>query len=218
VIDTDDLAQIASYLPSPSQISHHGEGCCNRALSWLTTLDRAYSFTSGNFDPPVWLRRRFGWAPHAWPIFWCQVPIAENLDCGALAALATELFRARGKIALPVQLALLYPKEAIEVWRVTWRSSLGHASWISENMCYHEACALLGNDEVEIWDPTEGRWLMPLSAMPQRYGELIAIRIFGHDSNKPLRFARQTLATDRWTLFAQERVHQNSHHAPHSDA
>jgi hypothetical protein len=85
-------------------------------------------------------------------------------------------------------------------------------------MCYHEACALLGNDEVEIWDPTEGRWLMPLSAMPQRYGELIAIRIFGHDSNKPLRFARQTLATDRWTLFAQERVHQNSHHAPHSDA
>lgn len=218
MIDKDDLAQITAYLPSPSQISHHGESCCNRALRWLVTLDRANSLKTGNFDPPAWLRRQFGWAPHAWPIFWCQVPLAESLDCGALAALATELFRARGKIALPVQLALQYPNEALDVWRSTWRSSLGHAAWISENVCYHEACALLGKEEVDIWDPTEGRWLMPLSTMPQRYGNLIAIRIFGHDSANPLRFASQTLEADRWTLLDQEVFHQKSHHAPHTDA
>lgn len=218
MIDANDLARITSYLPTPSQISHHGQSCCNRALRWLVALDRASSFTSGNFDPPVWLRRQYGWSPHAWPIFWCQVPLAEDLDCGSLAALATKLFQARGQIALPVQLALQYPKEAIEVWRETWRTSLGHAAWISENVCYHEACALPGKDEVEIWDPTEGRRLAPLTTIPQRYGQLIAMRIFGNESAQPLRFARRTLEQGKWTLFAHEIIGQFAPLAPHTDA
>ncbi len=206
MIDRSDLERVTSYLPSPSEISHHGKSCCNRALCWLTSLDRARSYNSGNFDPPVWLRRQYGWAPHKWPIFWCQVPLAEDLDCGSLAAVATELFRARGLNALQVQLALQYPSEAIEVWRETWRSSLGHAAWISDSVCYHEACALPGQNDIEIWDPTESRWISPVATMQQRYGNLIAMRIFGNESEKPLQFAHHRLERGKWTIFTEQPV------------
>lgn len=203
MIDTSDLVRITSYLPAPSHISHHGASCCNRASHWLAALDRANSIKSGKFDPPVWLRRQYGWAPHSWPIFWCQIPLADDLDCGSFAALTTELFRARGQTALPVQLALQYPKEAIEVWRETWVSSVGDAAWISKNICYHEACALPDKGEIAIWDPTEGRWLPPLTGVPQRYGHLVAMRIFDNEAGEPLKFSGQTLEHEKWTVFAE---------------
>jgi hypothetical protein len=204
VISATNLAKITAYLPAPSIISHHGKTCCNRALCWLHASDRANSLVGGDLDPPVWLRRQYGWAPNSWPIYWCQIPLAEELDCGSLAALATELFLARGQTVFRVQLALRYPREAIEVWRETWRASLGHAAWISEDICYHEACALPGKSELEIWDPTEGRLLAGRLAMPQRYGHLIAMRVFGNVSPESLRFGGRSLRQDGWTHFDQE--------------
>lgn len=199
MIDQRDLARITSYLSEPSSISHHRADCCNRASRWLFALDRANSFSSGSFDPPLWLRRQYGWAPHSWPIYWCQLPLVDDLDCGSLAALATELFRARGQTALPVQLALQYPQEAIAVWRNTWESSLGHAAWIGDKVCYHEACALPAQGELKIWDPTESKWLTSPAGAPQRYGQLIAMRVFGDKSAGPLTFAGRVIEPGQWT-------------------
>ena len=184
--DAAALNQITTYLPTPSKISHHNSLCCRRAKSWLLAIDHANSFVSDGYDPPVWLRRQFGWAPHKWPIYWCQIPLSKELDCGSLAALATELFIARGVEAYQVQLALEYPSEAISVWQETWQASLGHSDWISSSVCYHEACALPTKNEVDLWDPTEGRWMTKIGGVPQRYGQLLAIRIVDDSMPKPL--------------------------------
>lgn len=202
MIDSISLSKITSFFPSPSRISHHNASCCSRARSWLVALDRANSFISGDYDPPTWLRRQYGWAPHIWPIYWCQIPQVEDLDCGSLAALATELFVMRGQTAFQVQLALEYPPEAVNVWTETWQSALGHADWISDRICYHEACALPSNTGMDLWDPTECRWISALHSVPQSYGRLIALRVVSEKSISCINFNGREIIPGEWVTFS----------------
>src|SRR5207244_4063127 len=104
----DDWERLRDYLDAPSQFGDHGAVCCAVARGWLTAMDRSCSFRSGGWHPPAWLRARYSWGPVRWPVYWCEVPAADTLDCGSLAALATELFRRRGEKAASVQLILRY--------------------------------------------------------------------------------------------------------------
>src|SRR6187551_3598246 len=80
----------------PSHISHHGSLCCEIAREWITSTD--YSELNGDyvFTGPRWLRQRFKWGASTFPIYWCEAVRRSTLDCGALAALAHEVFKARG--------------------------------------------------------------------------------------------------------------------------
>src|SRR5437868_11913281 len=88
----------------PSQISHHGTLCCEIAREWINSTDFSELGGGSVFTGPRWLRQKFNWGASAYPIFWCEAARKETLDCGALAALAHEVFTVRGVKSFRVQL------------------------------------------------------------------------------------------------------------------
>ena len=113
----DTAAAVAEWEHFPaSSILHHGRRCCRVAREWLFSMD--FSQLSGG-DPltgPRWIARRYAWGPSRWPISWCEAVEQKNLDCGALAALAAEVFAARGVRAFPAQFIQQFTEDATRHW------------------------------------------------------------------------------------------------------
>jgi hypothetical protein len=101
----------------------------------------------------------------------------EALDCGALAAVAIELYRLRGLEAAPVQLALRYPAHATGQWSAMWHRAGSSNSWISGQYCYHEACGVIHEACIDLWDPTETRWLEPPLSLNETFSAVTALRV-----------------------------------------
>lgn len=174
---TKSLDKVFGYLHSPSLVTCHGSVCCSGARAWLRALDRSYAFADGSWTPPTWLREQYCWGPSRWPMTWCEIPTMETLDCGALAAVSTELWQLRGEAAYPIQLVLRYPRSVVAGWRAMWMEEAVPSTWLDGDLCYHEATALVRQDRLEIWDPTENRWLEPESADRSSFGALVALRL-----------------------------------------
>jgi hypothetical protein len=66
----------------------------------------------------------------------------KTLDCGALAALAHEIFLARGVKSFPVQLIQQYSEHAARHWQKEWDGKDVSSHWIGEDVIYHEGCAV----------------------------------------------------------------------------
>jgi hypothetical protein len=164
-------------MQAASQFADHGKSCCSMARFWLVALDRSRSFRDGGWHPPTWLRARYSWGAMRWPVHWCDVPAATDLDCGSLAALATALFRSRGEVAGSVQLILRYPRWATAGWAAMWLRSDLLPTWIHDNLCYHEATVVVRNRQVTIWDPTESRWIESEGAHHQQYAGVVSLRL-----------------------------------------
>lgn len=162
----------------PSTILHHQEDCCRTALAWLHGVDASHCYHRTQWYPPTWIRKKYNWGPIQWPIYWCDLPNAEQLDCGALAALAVNLYQLRQKSAVSVQMALHYPTHATEQWRNMWERQGVNASWISGEYCYHEACGILEGQELLLWDPTESRWIDPPSSLHEIFASVVALRVY----------------------------------------
>ena len=161
-----------------SAISHHGTACCNVAREWVIATD--YSLLNGGdlTSGPRWLRERYKWGPSAWPIHWCELVEREVIDCGAHAALADAVFKARGLTAFHAQFIQRYSADATEQWGRKWQAEDVSCHWIDEDLIYHEGNALLvGEDEVKLWDGSAGWWLNPRQA-GGGYGSVVAVRIF----------------------------------------
>lgn len=99
------------------------------------------------------------------------------------------------------QLALEYPREATSVWRDTWDASVGHSSWISGDICYHEVCAILDGTGLQLWDPTEGNWMEQKSGGSQVYGRLLALRLFSDDAIPGATFMGRRIGLGEWVFF-----------------
>ena len=177
MIPSDALAKIAAYLGTPSTISDHGKHCCRAALAWLHGVDVSSSYRDARWHPPTWLRRTYGWGCVSWPLYWCSVPEMEELDCGALAAVAVELYRMRALPVTPVQLALRYPSHATEQWSQMWKRDGQSASWITEEFVYHEACGVIEGSGMLLWDPTENRWLDPPFSANETFASVAALKV-----------------------------------------
>lgn len=144
--------------------------------SWLRSMDRTFRSATGYDAPPVWIAQRFSWGPHAWPIRWRDIPHMAFVDCGAMAALSTEIFRWRGGDAAPVQLLLQFTSETIRGWQALWQEAGLDASWATGCFAYHEATmVVMPTGEARIWDPL-GRFWLPVASRPG-YEGLAAIRI-----------------------------------------
>lgn len=176
MIPDSALDQIAGYLGSPSTISDHGQQCCRRARAWLRGVDSSNCYRDGHWHPPSWLRREYEWGPVPWPIYWCSIPQMAKLDCGALAAVAVELYRLRGYPVAPIQLALRYPKHAAEQWSCMWEREGMNSAWIHGDFCYHEACGVIEGGTLQVWDPTENNWLAPPSSPDNTFASVVAIK------------------------------------------
>jgi hypothetical protein len=160
-----------------SQLSHHGEACCDIAREWVVATDFALLNGGDLSSGPRWLRQRYKWGPSPWPMHWCEAVGRKTIDCGAHAALAHEVFTARGLTSFPAQLVQQYSEDSTEQWRGAWAREDVSCHWLDGEFIYHEATALLmGEDEVKIWDSSAGAWVNPRQA--GGYGSLLAIRIF----------------------------------------
>lgn len=167
----------------PSQISHHGEICCEIAREWVTATDFS-ELNGGNlFTGPRWLRQRFNWGASSFPIFWCEAVRKNTLDCGALAALADEVFTVRGVKSLRIQLVQKFSQAAANQWACSWGTAQdAELHWIDRDLIYHEGCSIVvGDREVKVWDASAGWWIDPKSG--SGYGSLQAIRLSAAEDN-----------------------------------
>ena len=184
----------------PSQISHHGSLCCEIAREWITSTD--YSELGGGsiLTGPRWLRQKFNWGASGYPIFWCEAVRKETLDCGALAALAHEIFTVRGVKSFRVQLIQKFSKVATAQWSCSWgENGDTEMRWIDNDLIYHEGCAVLVRErEIKVWDASAGWWVDP--KFGDGYGSLLAIRVTAHDARLARGFdwGNQKIMPNEW--------------------
>jgi hypothetical protein len=159
---------------APSQLAHHGEACCTTARAWFRAMNR--SMWRGQ-DGPTWIAHRFPWGPTRWPLHWCEALEAEELDCGAHAALTTESFRAFGVRVEPVQLVQRQERHHLPHFHGWWAQGSASPNWAGDGAAYHEACATLTDGRAEVWDATVNAWLTPDHVEGLR--SIAAVRIGG---------------------------------------
>ena len=158
----------------PSTITHHGTECCTVARAWFLAMDRSMWRGRG---APAWIRKRWDWGPTRWPLHWCEAVGAAELDCGAQQALSVEAFRARGVDAVPVQLVQRYEPHNVPHWHQRWTACGANPAWAVEGLVYHEACAVITDGQVRVWNPTATSWASPEHV--RGYGSIAAVRIGG---------------------------------------
>jgi len=160
-----------------SSLSHHNQACCELAREWLCSMDFAQLNGAGLLSGPRWLRESYEWGPSAWPLHWCEAVAAKVIDCGAHAALANEVFDARGVTSFRAQFVQQYNSQAIEQWRTTWDEQNVSNHWLGRDSIYHEGNALLiAENEVKLWDGSAACWINPVQT--GGYGSLLSLRIF----------------------------------------
>jgi hypothetical protein len=160
-----------------STLSHHGQACCHIAREWVLSMDYSQLAGGNVLTGPRWIRHKYTWGPSSWPIHWCEAVRKETLDCGALAALAHEVYTARGVKSFPAQFVQQFSEDATRDWQDRWRAAETTVNWIKEDLIYHEGCAVLtGDREIKVWDASAGWWVNPKQF--GGYGGLLALRIF----------------------------------------
>jgi hypothetical protein len=185
----------------PTLLAHHGEMCCEIAREWITATDFS-TLNGGNiFSGPRWLREKFKWGACSHPIHWCDAVQKKTLDCGALAALAYEAFVMRGVKSLRAQFVQKFSTVAASQWTSSWSDGACVLPWISNDLIYHEGCAIaVGASEIKVWDSSAGWWLTPKTS--DGYGSLLAIRITGPDSNRTFSWGPHQLSNGNWGALA----------------
>ena len=181
----------------PSRISNHGRMCCELAREWITATD--YSTLSGAhmMSGPRWLRDRFQWGPSSYPLYWCEAVRKKTLDCGALAALAHEIFTIRGIKSYRVQLVQRYSRDATEQWSNSWTGDGVPTQWLNNDIIYHEGCATsVGDNEIKVWDASSGCWIDAKTG--DGYGSLLAIKVNAGANTNDLAWGKYTLEPNIW--------------------
>ncbi len=195
------LSAVAAWSAvAPSRISHHGHDQCELTRLWFMAIDASLSGVYPT-DPPTWIRESFDWGPRRWPLHWCEIRRRDSLDCGALAALSCEVFRARGQRCVPVQLIQSFSEHDAAHWRRRWQGAKLPTNWIRGPLVYHEACGVLTEDPaIRIWDSTDNVWIEP-DQMPG-YAATVAIRVSQAGMERmSVAFGRRLLPIGTWTVL-----------------
>lgn len=174
----------------------HDDTCCSDVRSWFRA--HAYSSVESFDEPPTWINRCWEWGPNKWPLLWCDLPDAETLDCGALAALAEEHFAAVGKPTYRAQVILEYPEGQSAHWRRAWERAGLESSWIADRLVYHEVVVIpaLGAAGARMWDPSDGGW----TRLTDAFGSPLAVRLDGPAT--PLEWEHSALVPDIWNVLS----------------
>lgn len=184
-----------------SEISHHGAECCEASRKWLLAMDFSALGGESQYSGPRWLNRLFSWGASEFPIYWCEAVRRDRLDCGALAALSYEIYRARGVMSFRVQMVQRFSNRSVEQWRAHWGGE-ADLNWTAYDLIYHEGCAILsGTNELKIWDSSAGWWVDQPTT--NGYGSLLAIRISDRKLMKRpvLEWKGREIAPFAWTLL-----------------
>jgi hypothetical protein len=182
----------------PSQISHHGQMCCEISREWITATDFSELGGGSIHAGPRWLRQKFNWGASAFPIYWCEAVRRHTLDCGALAALAHEVFTVRGVKSYRVQLVQRFSQLATNQWSCSWNyDGSPELRWMDKDLIYHEGCAIaVGENEIKVWDASAGWWIDPKSG--DGYGSLVAIRVSANNAQTPFVWGTHRITPNQW--------------------
>lgn len=179
-----------------STISHHGRACCDVAREWILATDHSQLGDAAVLTGPRWLRQRYPWGPSPWPLHWCEAVGRKRLDCGAHAAIAHELFTARGVKSRPAQFVQRFSEDAARHWADKWREEEAAAAWIDGDLIYHEGCAVApSGDEIKLWDASAGWWIDPRQS--GGYGSLLSVRVFAR-GGESFRWGGRRVAANTW--------------------
>jgi hypothetical protein len=203
----DASAAIEKWRDFPaSVISHHGKQCCHIAREWILSMDYSQLNAGNPLTGPRWLRQRYTWGPSSWPMHWCEAVERKTLDCGALAALAQEVFTSRGVKSYPAQFIQQYSVDATRQWHKRWDADASSIHWINEDLIYHEGCAVVvRDDEIKIWDASAGWWINPKQF--GGYGGLLVLRVFTTQPNSPSSFnwSAHSIIPNQWHKIERAR-------------
>ncbi len=183
----------------PSAIQHHGRLCCRIAREWLFSTDYGQLNGEHPLTGPRWLRLKYKWGPSRWPLHWCEAVEEKTLDCGAHAALAHEVFTARGVASYPAQFIQQYSADSTRHWQKKWDADEVPTRWISDDLIYHEGCAVVARDnEIKLWDSSAGWWVNPKQA--GGYGGLLALRVWAAQGEHAAHFkwGAHRIAPNHW--------------------
>ena len=184
-----------------SEISHHGKMCCEIAREWITATDFSELGGASVHTGPRWLRQKFNWGASSFPIYWCEAVRKKTLDCGALAALASEVFAARGVKTYRVQMVQRFSEVATNQWTSSWNErGDSPLRWTKDDLIYHEGCAIAPvGGELKIWDASAGWWIDPNSK--DGYGALLAIRLSSFELPSDVNFSwgKHMVNAYQWT-------------------
>lgn len=183
-----------------SEISHHGKMCCEIAREWITATDFSELGGSSIYTGPRWLRLKFNWGASSFPIYWCEAARKITLDCGALAALAAEIFTVRGVKNFRVQMVQRYSEDSTSQWSSSWYDTDEQLRWMDNDLIYHEGCAIIPeNNDIKIWDASAGWWIDPKTK--DGYGSLLAIRLSANftPANADFVWGTHILKFNEWT-------------------
>ncbi|MDQ3907397.1 MAG: hypothetical protein M3268_03535, partial [Acidobacteriota bacterium] len=160
-VDTRAAVERWQHFPA-STILHHGKMCCRIAREWIFSIDYAQLNGEHPQTGPRWIRHKYNWGPSRWPISWCEAVERKMLDCGALAAIAQEVFTARGVESYPAQFIQQYSEDSARHWQEKWGEEEASTHWLSDDLIYHEGCAVVVRvREIRIWDASAGWWVNP---------------------------------------------------------
>lgn len=182
-----------------STISDHRQPCCRIAREWFLSMDYSQLNAGNPLTGPRWIRQKYDWGPSSWPIHWCEALKKKTLDCGALAALAQKAYLARGIRCFPTQFIQQYPGEAAYHWNKQWEEKETSSHWISDDLIYHEGCAVVVHDnEIRLWDPTASWWVN--SKQFEGYGEVLALRVLTAQANASVIFdwGAHRIVSNQW--------------------
>jgi hypothetical protein len=183
-----------------STISHHGRACCDIAREWILATDCSQLGDAATLTGPRWLRQRYPWGPSPWPLHWCEAAERKRLDCGAHAAIAHELFSARGVKSRPAQFVQQFSEDATRHWADKWREEEIAAAWIDRDLIYHEGCAVaLGGDEIKLWDASAGWWI-DNPRQSGGYGSLLSVRVLAREGES-FRWEGRCIVANTWERF-----------------
>ena len=186
----------------PSTLSHHGAECCDTARAWFLAMDRSFWNGQGG---PGWIALRFPWGPTRWPLHWCEAMERDELDCGAHSALALEAFRARGVPAVTVQLVQRQEPHHVAHWHERWSVGGGSPGWAQGSAGYHEACGVVRDGRIEVWDSTVNAWLSPAHVRGVR--SVAAVRVPPHAGLvEPVSWRGLRLPPGEWVVPGEPRA------------
>jgi hypothetical protein len=204
-VDTTAAVERWQYCPA-SVILHHGKRCCRIAREWIFSTDYSQLNGENRLAGPRWIRQKFEWGPSKWPISWCEAVEQKSLDCGALAAVAQEVFSERGVTSYPAQLIQQYDEDTTRHWLSKWNSKEASVHWIKEDLIYHEGCVVVSRgNELKVWDASAAWWINPKQF--GGYGGLLALRVCDPQaqSNPLFKWGPHTIAPNRWQKIERAR-------------
>ena len=204
-VDTAAAVERWQHFPA-SVFLHHGKSCCRLAREWVFSTDHSQLNGEHSVAGPRWIRQKYQWGPSKWPISWCEAVERKTLDCGALAALAHEVFTARGLTSFPAQFIQKYDEDTTLHWQGKWSGEEVPVQWIKEDLIYHEGCAVVsGGNEIKVWDPTASWWVNPKQF--GGYGGVLVLRIFAAQAEPSASFkwGAHTVVPNRWQKIERAR-------------